>query len=169
MRWAVAGLLMVLAMPAAASPREAAQQALECARGAEAAALAGCVAPLARGFATPLARGFATPLARGFATPLAREAAACLLRGDGRGACLGLREAGLVGLCALGEGGVSAESLAACVALRLAMREAAKCLSVGVGVPGGCLGPGNTLRQWGEAGWAAWQGRDEMIARLPAW
>jgi hypothetical protein len=148
LRWALLLGLLGLAMPAEASSRAALQAAVDCAVTAPAEAMAGC------------------------ARPLGEAIAACLLRGEGVGVCLGLREAGLLGACLASGEGLSAETLAACLTLRAAAREAAKCLSVGLGVPGGCLGPGNTLRQWGEAGMAAWdQGRERgwaaLMPRLP--
>ena len=144
-------MMLLIAPPARAEVplSERALAALDCMRAApDAGALLDCAAPLADG-------------------PALHAATACLLRGEGPSACFGLREAGLLSAC-LARVGVSAEGLGSCVALRLVIREASKCLSAGIGVAGGCLGPNNTLRQWGEAGVAAWRGRDTLLARLPS-
>jgi len=144
-------LMLLVALPARAEVPFSARvlSAIDCMRAApESVALFDCAAPLADGVAV-------------------HAATSCLLRGEGPVACLGMREAGLLSAC-LASAGISAEGIGSCVAWRLVMREASKCLSTGIGVAGGCLGPNNTLRQWGEAGVAAWRGRDTLLARLPS-
>jgi hypothetical protein len=131
-------LAMMLAAPARAEapvpPRELLSGAVECGMAAADFATAwGCARALAD-------------------RPELRDALRCVLRGDAPEPCLGLREAGFLAVCTKAAGW-SAEALAACVALRLAAAEAAKCLDAGLGAPGGCFGPGNTLRRWGEAAW----------------
>jgi len=142
--------LLILALAsvparAEASPATRALAALDCVQAAaDAGAMLACAAPL-------------------------RDIGACLLRGEGTASCLPMAEAGLIGLCATVEGGFSVEVLAACLALRMTLREAAKCFAVGIGVSGGCLGPSNTLRQWGEAGLATWRAREDLWSRRPMW
>lgn len=85
-----------------------------------------------------------------------RAALACALRGEGAAGCFGV-EAGLLGACLLAGGG-SIEATAGCLALRLAAREAAKCLEGGVFAAGGCLGPGHELRRWGRGAVEWWRG-----------
>lgn len=97
-----------------------------------------------------------------------RSSLSCVLRVDDLNSCFGLREAGLLVIC-MQAAGWSVEVATGCVVLRLSASEAAKCLDVGVGVPGGCFGPGNTLRRWTEACAAVWDGipgPGEILARL---
>ncbi len=148
MRWMLLLAVLLLASGARAEipmprpPGDAVAEALSCLREAESPAAAlDCAQALA-------------------ARPDWRTAATCLLRGEGPEPCLGLRQGALLLACAKAAGW-SAESATACLGLTLASVEALKCLEAGIGSPGGCFGPSNTLRRWGEAGWGqarAWTG-----------
>lgn len=140
MRPALLALFLLLAAPRAGAEtlREQALAAGTCLVEQRAAA---CVAPLAQ-------------------SAELRAAFACALRGGGTAGCFGI-EAGLLGACLLAGGG-SMEATAGCLALRLAAREAAKCLEGGVFEASGCLGPGHELRRWA-------RGAGELGARARAW
>ncbi len=99
--------------------------------------------------------------------PEGRAAAACALRGHEPLQCVGV-EIGILGACVYGAG-PSWEVLTGCVALKSAGYEAAKCLTHGIGTPGGCFGPDHELRRWARALWGGegWTGR--LRARALAW